>query len=58
MLCESGETGIAVWASDGSYYIGWIISVIAAFWFVVPESCLIDVYEELYLSAVTAQILL
>lgn len=57
MLCDSGEIGIAVWASDGSYYIGWIISVIAAFWFVVPESCLISVCEELYLSAVTAQIL-
>lgn len=58
MLCDSGEIGMAVWASDGSYYIGWIISVIAAFWFVVPENCLIGVCEELYLSAVTAQILL
>lgn len=58
MLCDSGEIGMAVWASHGSYYIGWIISVIAAFWFVVPESCLTGVCQELYLSAVTAQILL
>lgn len=58
MLCDSGEIGMAVWASDGSSYIGWIISLIAAFWFVMPESCLIGLCEELDLSAVTAQILL
>lgn len=58
MLCDSGGTGMAVWASDGSYYIGWIISVIAAFWFVMPESCLIGLCKELDLSAVTAQTLL
>lgn len=58
MLCDSGEIGMAMWASDGSYYIGWITSVIAAFWFVMPESCLIRLCKELDLSAVTAQILL
>lgn len=47
-FCVSGAwvTGAcAVWVTDGSSCVGWTILVIAAFWLVMPESCLIHVWK-------------